>query len=114
MIERDSIALKRRKSGFRMLALALLLWLGSMIAIHVTIARNEGYGLGLNDGGRVPPSVVARANVGPRASDVVRATSNNIGPVGGAETLWRLLVSVSVLGGILWFWFLVISRIGIF
>lgn len=105
---------QRRRSGFRLLTTGLCLWLGAMMAIHVTIARSEGYGLGIGDGGRVPPAIVAEAGVGACAANVVRATSEHVGPVGAGETLWRVLVSVAALVAIVVFWFVIISRIGVF
>lgn len=105
---------RRRRQGFYLLLFGLLLWLASMIAIDVYIARSVGYGSGIADGGRVPPAVVADAKVGAKAADVVRATSENVGLVGAGETLWRILVSVAVLAGIVLFWFVIVSRIGVF
>ena len=71
-------------------------------------------GTGFGDGGRVPPDIVAKAGVGPRAADVVAATSHNAPNLSvGAQTL-RIAFSFAVLLLIILFWYFVMSRIGTF
>ena len=106
----------RKRKGAAYLMLAFMVgWIITMLTIQLSIGFSKGYGTGFGDGGRVPPEIVERAGVGDKAADVVAATSHNTPE---DMTVWedavRLIFSIAVLVGIYYFWYIVISRIGIF
>lgn len=105
---------RRRKVGTYLMLLFMIAWIVSMIGIQMAIGIQKGFGTGFGDGGRVPPDIVAKAGVGPRAADVVAATSHNAPNLSVGEQTLRIAFSFAVLLLIIMFWYFVMSRIGTF
>lgn len=108
-------AIRRRKVGAYLMLFFMVGWIFSMVGMQMYIGVQKGFGTGFGDGGRVPPDIVAIAGVGSKAADVVAATSHN-GPANMplSEQVFRIVFSFGVLLGIIFFWYSIISRIGVF
>ena len=105
---------RRRKVGTYLMLAFMVGWIVSMMGIEFAMGVQKGFGTGFGDGGRVPSDIVARVGVGPKAADVVAATSLNAPPMSVTEQVFRIVFSFAVLLGIVAFWYVIVSRIGIF
>lgn len=110
----DTRQVRRRKVGTYLMLFFMVAWIVSQIGIQLAIGFHKGFGTGFGDGGRVPPDIVAKVGVGPKAADVVAATSHNVAPMSLAEDVGRIVFSFVVLLGIVFFWYSIMSRIGTF
>lgn len=111
----DSKQIRRRKFGTFLMLFFMVAWIVSQIGMQLYIGFDRGYGTGFGDGGRVPPDIVAKVGVGPKAADVVAATSDhNVPEMSLAEDIGRIAGSFGVLLAIVFFWYSVMSRMGTF
>ena len=84
-----------------------------MLSIQFYQGVQRGFGTGFGDGGHVPIAVAQQVG----SSDpkvVVAATSLNAPKISAAEDVGRLVFSFAVLIGIIYFWYLVMSKVGTF
>ena len=103
-----------RKLGAILLLTFAVGWFVTMVTLQFVQAGRHGYGSGFGDGGRVPPAVVQQ--VGGRSDpEFVTAATNRPGSSGGIfGDTWRISLSVAVLLGTIFFWYVVMSRVGTF
>lgn len=112
----DSSTVRRRKAGAYLMAFFMVGWCLTMISLQFYTAYKLGYGSGFGDGFRLPPELAAKYGSGTFASvqAAVAATSHNAPEMSVAEDIGRLLYSLAVLSGIIYFWYFVMSRVGTF
>ena len=108
----DSTQIRRRKVGTYLMLLFTVGWIVVMLSIQFYQAHVMGFGSGFGDGGHMPAEIAAKYGNDVRAA--VAATSHNAPEISLTEDLGRLLFSLGVLTGIVYFWYLVMSRIGTF
>ncbi|MGH9036937.1 MAG: hypothetical protein ACRD0O_14335 [Acidimicrobiia bacterium] len=103
-----------RRLGTRLMLAFTVGWFLTMITLQFVQASQHGYGSGFGDGGRVPPEVVEQVGVGDDVEALVQTTSRPGSGGGAFGDVWRIVFSVAVLLGIIFFWYVVMSRVGSF
>jgi hypothetical protein len=113
VLKERSVERRRRLAVYLVTAITAG-WMLFMISFQFWQASEHGYGSGFGDGGHVPSEIVEEADVG-SDRDAVVDELNSPGAEGGVwgET-WRLLLSILILIGIIYVWYLVMSGLGTF
>ena len=116
MSQHGPVTQQRKKAVYALLIFCIV-WIVGIFTVQVVYSVKVGYGTFYHNSGRVPPDFIEKhklpANV--TLAEAVKLTSEqNVPEMSAAEDAGRLLLSIALELGLLFFWYRVLSRIGTF